>query len=166
MTRPAVAAPPLSSVMPLGFQAPAPPQWADYLARHPERDGPPEEMVLTHFRWRELGAVNADGNAHLYEAEVRDVWDDTLPGDCENIALWKRRLLADWGWPWGALRLAAGDGHAVLSVWTDLGAYLLDNLAGAVVPWWEASRPLRACHRQGLHWNLIFWPESKNGGES
>ncbi len=54
-------------------------------------------------------------------------------GDCEDIALLKRRDLIEKGWPVGALlmtvvRQANGEGHAVLTVLTDRGDLVLDNL--------------------------------------
>ena len=49
-----------------------------------------------------------------------------------SYALLKRRLLVEAGWPRQALLMtivheANGDGHAVLTVKTDRGEYILDN---------------------------------------
>jgi predicted transglutaminase-like cysteine proteinase len=73
---------------------------------------------------------------------VVDYW--TVPkdgyGDCEDYALGKRQSLIAYGLPAQALSIAVvrtvdGTAHAVLAVATDQGAYVLDNLASAVLPW-------------------------------
>ena len=61
-------------------------------------------------------------------------------GDCEDFVLLKRRDLIDKGWPVGALLITVvrqqnGDGHAVLTVLTDRGDLVLDNLEPRVKLW-------------------------------
>jgi predicted transglutaminase-like cysteine proteinase len=60
-------------------------------------------------------------------------------GDCEDYALLKRRMLIESGWPREALLLTVvrgeGEGHAVLTVTTDKGDYVLDNLNSDVLLW-------------------------------
>ena len=56
-------------------------------------------------------------------------------GDCEDYVLLKRKLLMQAGWPREALLITVvrdkkGDGHAVLTVKTDRGEYILDNQTG------------------------------------
>src|SRR5690606_18177484 len=65
-------------------------------------------------------------------------------GDCEDFVLLKRRLLMQRGWPAGALlitvvRQTNGDGHAVLTVLTDSGDLVLDNLDPRVKLWSETE---------------------------
>ena len=53
-------------------------------------------------------------------------------GDCEDYVLLKRRMLMQAGWPREALLITVvrdkkGDGHAVLTVKTDKGEFILDN---------------------------------------
>lgn len=83
-------------------------------------------------------AVNAGvryaGDAELYG--VPELWREARlggAGDCEDIALAKRRALLDAGAELAALRLAicrteAGQMHLVLVVTTDRGDLVLDNL--------------------------------------
>ena len=62
-----------------------------------------------------------------------DKW--TFPekyGDCEDYALLKRRKLIEAGFPALALKMAIvltelGEGHAVLTIDTDKGSFVLDN---------------------------------------
>jgi predicted transglutaminase-like cysteine proteinase len=61
-------------------------------------------------------------------------------GDCEDYVLLKRRMLTQAGWPREALLITVvrdkkGDGHAVLTVKTDRGEFILDNQEPEVLPW-------------------------------
>src|SRR5216684_4346526 len=64
--------------------------------------------------------------------------------DCEDYVLLKRRMLMEAGWPREALlitvvRETSGDGHAVLTVRTDRGDFVLDNQNAAIVLWSESG---------------------------
>jgi predicted transglutaminase-like cysteine proteinase len=61
-------------------------------------------------------------------------------GDCEDYVLLKRKMLIDAGWPREALLITVvrdkqGDGHAVLTVKTDKGEFILDNQNEDVLAW-------------------------------
>jgi predicted transglutaminase-like cysteine proteinase len=61
-------------------------------------------------------------------------------GDCEDYALQKRKLLMQAGWPREALLMTVvrdhnGNGHAVLTVKTDRGEYILDNQTNDILLW-------------------------------
>ena len=65
-------------------------------------------------------------------------------GDCEDYVLLKRRLLIQVGWPREALLITVvrdrnDDGHAVLTVKTDRGEYILDNQVDEILPWFETG---------------------------
>lgn len=65
-------------------------------------------------------------------------------GDCEDYVLLKRRMLMQRGLPVSALLITVvrqmnGEGHAVLTVRTDRGDYVLDNLEPQIKPWNETS---------------------------
>ena len=58
--------------------------------------------------------------------------------------LLKRRMLIQAGWPREALLITVvrdkkGDGHAVLTVKTDKGEFILDNQEAEVLPWTETG---------------------------
>src|SRR5690606_9014923 len=111
----------------------------------------PTEAVLDAARWSQLVAINDKVNraiAPVSDLEVfgrPEVWSyPEQVGDCEDYALLKRRMLIQAGWPAGALlitvvRQANGDGHAVLTVRTDRGDLVLDNLQGEIRLWSETS---------------------------
>ncbi len=65
-------------------------------------------------------------------------------GSCHDYALAKRKELIDIGFPKAALRIAIvvtpwQKRHAVLTVATDKGDYVLDNLRDDVIAWNETG---------------------------
>ena len=61
-------------------------------------------------------------------------------GDCEDFQLLKRRMLVERGLSRRAMRMTVvidelGEGHAVLTVRTDRGDYILDNKTSGGVAW-------------------------------
>jgi len=106
--------------------------------------GPP--VVLSRKLWAEIVEINNSINTRikpktdLENNGVEDYWTvvDNGFGDCEDYALEKRRELMSEGVPAGDLlmtvvRLPSGDGHAVLTVRTRLGEFILDNLESRVL---------------------------------
>ena len=106
---------------------------------------------LTNARWAQLINVNETVNRRvtpMTDFEIfgrEEVWVyPTDIGDCEDFVLLKRRELIKKGWPVGALlitvvRQTNGEGHAVLSVLTDRGDLILDNLDSQVKVWSETE---------------------------
>jgi predicted transglutaminase-like cysteine proteinase len=89
-------------------------------------------------------AVNA-GVTYQSDAEqygLPDIWREARlggAGDCEDIALAKRRALLDAGAPPQALRLAicrteSAEMHLVLIATTDVGELVLDNRYAEPMP--------------------------------
>ncbi|SHF30125.1 Predicted transglutaminase-like cysteine proteinase [Kaistia soli DSM 19436] len=125
----------------------------DLCARMPvecrERTADDRPVVLTPVLWNELIAVNDNVNTAIVPDTDKDIYGreefwaypDTLgKGDCEDFVLLKRRELMQRGWPAGSLlitvvRQTNGDGHAVLTVRTDRGDLVLDNLEGKIKLW-------------------------------
>jgi predicted transglutaminase-like cysteine proteinase len=67
-----------------------------------------------------------------------DVWTiNAREGDCDAFAIEKRKELLDIGWPSSALSLTVayhhGEAHLLLTVRTDRGELVLDNLRSAVI---------------------------------
>lgn len=107
---------------------------------------------LTPARWNEMVAVNPSVNLSIEAATDDEIYGrpehwaypDDGAGDCEDLALLKRRTLIEKGWPAGALlitvvRQTNGEGHAVLTVLTDRGDLILDNLQPRVLVWSETD---------------------------
>lgn len=104
-------------------------------------------VQLTQARWNALVAINNEVNrailpvtdAELFGREEFWVYPESM-GDCEDFVLLKRRELITMGWPVGSLLITVvrqmnGDGHAVLTVLTDRGDLVLDNLESEVKIW-------------------------------
>lgn len=67
-------------------------------------------------------------------------YPDDGAGACHSYALLKRRMLMEAGWPRQALLMTIvrdtdGEGHAILTVATDHGDYILDNLTDKILRW-------------------------------
>lgn len=99
-----------------------------------------------------------DDGPHYGRAEYWDIPTDGY-GNCKDYALTKRKRLIDAGFPERALRLAIvvtprENRHVVLTVATDRGDLVLDNLNNDVKPWIEVG--YRWLERQdasgGLGW--------------
>lgn len=109
-------------------------------------------VELTDAAMQELIQVNRLVNTSirpmtdLKHHGVIEKWsypDDGI-GDCEDYALLKRKMLMERGWPRSALLMTIvrdrkGDGHAVLTVHTNKGDYVLDNQNKKVVLWTETG---------------------------
>ncbi|MDO8421128.1 MAG: transglutaminase-like cysteine peptidase [Parvibaculum sp.] len=106
----------------------------------------PRVITLNATSFAALDEVNRYGNL-LPERDDEaafgrsEVWVEPGEdgGDCEDIAMFKRRALIKKGFPVESLLLAVardwtGDGHAVLIASTDKGAFVLDNKNAMVVP--------------------------------
>lgn len=112
----------------------------------------PRPMSLDERRWRELLRVNKQINDVIEPVSDQEHWGTierwSYPsdgkGDCEDYVLEKRRQLMAVGWPRQALLVTVvrdhrGDGHAVLTVRTDRGDFVLDNQEPKVKIWHETG---------------------------
>jgi predicted transglutaminase-like cysteine proteinase len=140
----------------LGSASRAPIGWSEFCAQNrSECDVRPMEardVVLTPTAWRDLVRVNNWVNGKIKPLTDVEHWGvverwgypDDGYGDCEDYVLLKRRMLIQAGWPRQALLITVvrdgrGDGHAVLTVKTDKGEFILDNQNEEVLLWSETS---------------------------
>ena len=129
-----------------------PPGWADFCVREPtECAGPaitPGDIALSWKAWTDLVRVNNWVNERIKPLTDIEHWGvverwsypDDGYGDCEDYVLLKRRMLMRLGWPREALlvtvvRNQRNQGHAVLTVTTDKGDYVLDNQNKNILLW-------------------------------
>ena len=164
-TTPAQAAPPLerAAYLPVGATARAPIGWVEFCIEQKQecntRPAEPRDVVLSPKAWTDLVQVNNWVNANIKPITDQDHWGvverwnypDDGYGDCEDYVLLKRKMLMKAGWPRGALLITVvrdknGDGHAVLTVKTDRGEFILDNQEAQVLSWNETG--LRFVKRQ------------------
>lgn len=139
----------------IGPEARAPIGWLQFCNEHPddcEARGGFREVALTTKAWADLVRVNRWANDNikpLTDMEhwgVVEHWDYPTDGygDCEDYVLLKRQMLMKAGWPSSALLVTVvrdkkGDGHAVLTVKTDKGEFVLDNQEERILAWVETG---------------------------
>jgi predicted transglutaminase-like cysteine proteinase len=102
---------------------------------------------MTPERWTQLYQINTGINAHIKPKSDQDQYGEperwaypVSAGDCEDYALLKQRTLDDAGFGANNLRMTVvldehGEGHAVLTVTTTQGDYVLDNRRNDILLW-------------------------------
>lgn len=149
-----------SSMSTVGY-AFAPPAANAFCASQPRlcsTAGSARTATLTEARMEELKQVTASVNSSIRQREDaetvgrEDDWrlPTTGVGDCEDLAILKKNELRKRGWPASTLLLTVatyrGIGHTVLTVRTDKGDFILDNLNNSVKNW--SRTPYRYFARQ------------------
>ncbi len=137
----------------LGGETSVPYGWLDFCGREPQECNQPAmpavDVNLTPDTWRILNSVNEQVNHTIvpisnlaHWGTMLDHWDYPTDGkgDCKVYALEKRKLLMQAGLPRQALLMTIvrdldGEGHAILTVKTNKGEFILDNLTDAIRPW-------------------------------
>ncbi len=107
----------------------------------------PGPLQLTEARWKAILQVNYKVNTsiepetdqQIYGVEEKWAYPTTV-GDCEDYALLKRKMLMGKGISPADLLITVvlqpnGDGHAILTVRTDRGDFVLDNMRNKVLLW-------------------------------
>jgi predicted transglutaminase-like cysteine proteinase len=136
----------------LGEAAKAPIGWVEFCIEYdPEcktKPSQPRDVVLSVQALKDLDRVNLWVNTRVKPMTDMEHWGvverwnypDDGYGDCEDYVLLKRKMLIQAGWPREALLITVvrdkrGDGHAVLTVKTDKGEYILDNQNDQILLW-------------------------------
>jgi predicted transglutaminase-like cysteine proteinase len=145
--------PPNASYIRVGGETSMPYGWMDFCNRRPEECNqgklPERDVQLTVDAWALLNQVNEFANRTIEPVTNLDHWGTLLDhwdypvdgmGDCKVYALYKRKLLIERGLPRQALLMTivrdlSGHGHAILTVKTDHGEFVLDNLTDQIRPW-------------------------------
>ncbi|MGP9814550.1 transglutaminase-like cysteine peptidase [Rhodopseudomonas sp. NSM] len=141
----------------IGSVTTAPSGWLQFCSENPDEcrttPDPQQNVELTPDLLQQLFTINAFANDRVkWTSDLErygkiERWAMPLDrGDCEDIVLLKRRMLAQAGWPTGALLITtvedpkAGNGrHAVLTVRTDRGEFILDNQSPEILFWYETQ---------------------------
>lgn len=127
---------------------------------------------LTEVAWHVIKDVNASVNGKIIQVTDEEYYGKpelwTYPrsaGDCEDIALLKKRELESRGFDKSDLLITVvkrrdGSGHAVLTIRTSEGDFILDNIDERVRRWWQT--PYRFEKRQSSvdagEWVMIEQP--------
>jgi predicted transglutaminase-like cysteine proteinase len=114
-------------------------------------DGPTAPAVLTREKWAAMLEVNVGVNRSVYpltDMQIHgreEIWSYPVEvGDCEDYVLLKRQKLMERGFSASDLLITVvlqpgGAGHAVLTVRTDHGDFVLDNMRDRVLLWSETE---------------------------
>ena len=129
---------------------------------------------VTDFGWNVIKDVNAGVNSRILPMTDQDIYGKdevwaypTDVGDCEDFVLEKRRELMQRGFAASNLLITVvrkpdGEGHAVLTVRTIDGDFILDNLDDRVRLWSETS--YRFMKRQA-DYDTGRWVKIENSGD-
>nr|WP_210258114.1 MULTISPECIES: transglutaminase-like cysteine peptidase [unclassified Rhizobium] len=136
----------------------------------PNRNVSPAEM--SEGKWGMVRSVNTMVNNNITPMTDKEIYGKdevwaypTTAGDCEDFALLKRRILIQRGISPANLLLTVvrkpdGEGHAVLTLRTSNGDFVLDNLASNIKPWFDT--PYSFIKRQSSN-NAGRWVTIENG---
>jgi predicted transglutaminase-like cysteine proteinase len=131
--------------------------WVDFCGRRPNECRVPileaVDLDLSAKTLRMLDRVNRSVNAMIEPVSNMDHWGTMLDhwdypvdgkGDCKIYALEKRRELLALGFPRQALLMTIvrdleGNGHTILTVKTDKGEIILDNMVDEIRAWEETG---------------------------
>lgn len=129
---------------------------------------------VTDYGWDVVREINAAVNfsimpktdLELFGKEEVWIYPQTA-GDCEDYVLLKRHMLIERGFSAAdvlitVVRKPDGEGHAVLTLRTSDGDFVLDNLEDEVRPWQET--PYRYLKRQDSG-NSGRWVTIENGSD-
>ena len=129
-----------------------------------------QHVEMNALRYNELTNVNSTVNAEILpipevgQSSSNDNWKlPTSSGDCEDFVLLKQARLIDMGWPESALLITVvdmqdGTRHAVLTVSTDSGDLILDNVTDKIFDWQNVN--YHWIKRQSAR-NMMRWVEIK-----
>ncbi|MFC5990331.1 transglutaminase-like cysteine peptidase [Limoniibacter endophyticus] len=112
---------------------------------------PVRSIELTRPLWELLKKVNLDVNSSYVPMTDMEMWGveerwsyPEIGADCEDYALEKRRRLTAAGIPASNLLMTValqpdGSGHAVLTLTTRQGDFILDNIEPKILAWHDTS---------------------------
>ncbi len=109
------------------------------------------QVKLTRQLWDKIVVVNDEVNRSITPMTDMEIWGveeywsyPEAVGDCEDFVLEKRRRLMALGVPAANLLITVvrqpnDEGHAVLTLTTTMGDFILDNIEPRVLAWTETE---------------------------
>ena len=136
------------------------------------------KLAMSPERWNLIYQVNAYVNGKIAPISDQDLYGEperwaypTDAGDCEDYLLLKKRSLQELGFPPEALLITVvldekNEGHAVLTVTTDGGDFILDNRRNDVLRWSDTDYTFlkRQSHNDPVQWVALVKQPSPNSG--
>jgi predicted transglutaminase-like cysteine proteinase len=129
-------------------------------------------------RWNLIYQVNTYVNGKIAPVSDQDLYGEperwaypTDAGDCEDYLLLKKRYLEGLGFPAETLLITVvldekNEGHAVLTVTTDGGDFILDNRRNDVFRWSDTNYTFlkRQSHANPVQWVALVKQPTSNSG--
>ena len=136
------------------------------------------KLAMSPERWNLIYQVNSYVNGKIAPISDQDLYGEperwaypTDAGDCEDYLLLKKRSLPELGFPPEALLITVvldekNEGHAVLTVTTDGGDFILDNRRSDVLRWSDTDYTFlkRQSHGDPVQWVALVKQPSSNSG--
>jgi predicted transglutaminase-like cysteine proteinase len=147
----------------------------DFCQRYRNECGATRDLTpvkATPETWALISQVNLYVNKTITPATDQEIYGveeywayPVTAGDCEDFALLKRRILIQRGIPASDLLMTVvrkpdGEGHAVVTLRTTDGDYILDNLSDDIKLWYQT--PYSYIKRQAS-FNAGRWVTIENG---
>ncbi|MBB5575334.1 MULTISPECIES: transglutaminase-like cysteine peptidase [Rhizobium] len=177
MSSSAMPAPQNTASMTIGGVTSQPIGHYEFCERHTDECGPTRNagpVDMNASTWALVNQINLRVNKTITPATDMEVYGQEeyweypkTAGDCEDFALLKRRLLMQKGISAANLLMTVvrkpdGEGHAVLTLRTDQGDFILDNLDDEVKVWYQT--PYSYLKRQASY-NAGRWVTIENGND-
>ena len=136
------------------------------------------KLAMSPDRWNLIYQVNTYVNGKIAPISDQDLYGEperwaypTDAGDCEDYLLLKKRSLQELGFPPEALLITVvldekNEGHAVLTVTTDGGDFILDNRRNDVLRWSDTDYTFlkRQSHNDPVQWVALVKQPASNSG--
>ena len=140
--------------------------------------GKADRLAMEPGRWNLLYQVNTYVNRKIAPVSDQDLYGEpehwaypTDAGDCEDYLLLKKRYLEGLGFPPEALLITVvldekKDGHAVLTVTTDGGDFVLDNRRNEILRWSDTGYTFhkRQSHEDPRQWVALMKEKTNTSG--
>jgi predicted transglutaminase-like cysteine proteinase len=156
--------------------------YVQFCATNPEeckpKGGRKFKLAMSPERWNLIYQVNTYVNGKIAPVSDQDLYGEperwvypTDAGDCEDYLLLKKRYLEGLGFPPEALLITVvldekTEGHAVLTVTTDGGDFILDNRRNDVLRWSDVNYTFlkRQSHSDPAQWMALVKQPTSNSG--
>lgn len=156
--------------------------YVQFCASNPEeckpKGGRKFKLAMSPERWNLIYQVNTYVNGKIAPVSDQDLYGEperwvypTDAGDCEDYLLLKKRYLEGLGFPPEALLITvvldeSNGGHAVLTVSTDGGDFILDNRRNDVLRWSDTNYTFlkRQSHSNPTQWIALVKQPTSNSG--
>ena len=134
------------------------------------------KLAMSPDRWNLIYQVNTYVNGKIAPVSDQELYGEperwaypTDAGDCEDYLLLKKRYLEGLNFPPESLLITVvldekGEGHAVLTVTTDGGDFILDNRRNDVLRWSDTHYTFlkRQSHSDPVQWVALVKQPTSN----